>query len=585
MADYYPLLAKAVAGLPSSTPETRRAIYERARGALIGQLRRMDPPVPEADVDREAESLEAAVARIEAECAPPTVAEEPKSSEPIPAAPTPPSATAPSSAPVEPTAAEPTSVEPTPTEATPAEPVPRDPTAMAGLAAAASAAAEQPRETSGVAAPGSEPARPPAPKAPPGVVAAQREPRRPPASGSNGPPWTKPDLRRPKAPITHIPPGRARPGAKAPFSDIGPAVPRPSDPRRAPEPVPPEVLSVAQAAASGDALSRQTAAPEDMRVQTPSGDDAAGFIAPSESEERIIQPVARTRPDAQRPFAPRPAPSSGGPKRLWIFGAVLGLFVLVIAITAFELRDRPEDLTGLKQATPSASTEPAPSGKIVDRIGGGAGSVASPTKPAATGAGGQAGALSSAAESTEPAAAVATRAALLVEAPDDPNKVKTFLGSVVWRVDNVSNGPDQPLTTAVRAEIEIPEEKLQAAMTFEKNFDGSLPASHTMKINFTVAPGGPLPDVQQINVPQMRRENAETGDALTGVPVPITQNAFLVGLSRGNAEASNLDLLKSREWIDVPIVLANGRIAKLTFEKGPTGQRALDDVLATWQAQ
>ncbi|WOJ89086.1 hypothetical protein RZS28_14930 [Methylocapsa polymorpha] len=70
MADYYPLLAKAVAGLSNSTPETRRAIYERARTALIGQLRRMDPPVPEADLDREAEALEAAVARLEAELEP-----------------------------------------------------------------------------------------------------------------------------------------------------------------------------------------------------------------------------------------------------------------------------------------------------------------------------------------------------------------------------------------------------------------------------------------------------------------------------------------------------------------------------------
>ncbi|MDQ6702925.1 MAG: histidine kinase, partial [Pseudomonadota bacterium] len=42
MADYYPLLAKAVAGLPDSTAEARHAIYERARGALFGQLRNLD---------------------------------------------------------------------------------------------------------------------------------------------------------------------------------------------------------------------------------------------------------------------------------------------------------------------------------------------------------------------------------------------------------------------------------------------------------------------------------------------------------------------------------------------------------------
>ena len=39
MADYYPLLAKALANLPTrAAPTARRAIYERARKALIGQL-------------------------------------------------------------------------------------------------------------------------------------------------------------------------------------------------------------------------------------------------------------------------------------------------------------------------------------------------------------------------------------------------------------------------------------------------------------------------------------------------------------------------------------------------------------------
>ena len=39
MADYYPLIARAIAGLDPSAPgESRRALYERARAALIAQL-------------------------------------------------------------------------------------------------------------------------------------------------------------------------------------------------------------------------------------------------------------------------------------------------------------------------------------------------------------------------------------------------------------------------------------------------------------------------------------------------------------------------------------------------------------------
>ena len=65
MADYYPLLAKAVAGLPESTAESRRAIYERARKALLGQLRKIDPPIAEADIAREDSALDERHGQVE----------------------------------------------------------------------------------------------------------------------------------------------------------------------------------------------------------------------------------------------------------------------------------------------------------------------------------------------------------------------------------------------------------------------------------------------------------------------------------------------------------------------------------------
>jgi hypothetical protein len=67
MADYYPLLAKAVAGLDPNTPDARQGIYDRARSALSRQLAAMDPPVDKAILDRELRALEAVFARIEAD--------------------------------------------------------------------------------------------------------------------------------------------------------------------------------------------------------------------------------------------------------------------------------------------------------------------------------------------------------------------------------------------------------------------------------------------------------------------------------------------------------------------------------------
>jgi TIR domain-containing protein/SEC-C motif-containing protein len=70
MADYYPLVTKAVAGLGKNIWEGRRLLYERARGALVEQLRGMnDPPLTEAEITRERLALEEAIRKVEAEAA------------------------------------------------------------------------------------------------------------------------------------------------------------------------------------------------------------------------------------------------------------------------------------------------------------------------------------------------------------------------------------------------------------------------------------------------------------------------------------------------------------------------------------
>src|SRR6266516_8026732 len=70
MADYYPLIARAIAGLDPSAPgESRRALYERARAALIQQLRSVQPPLSESEITRERLSLEEAVRKVESEAA------------------------------------------------------------------------------------------------------------------------------------------------------------------------------------------------------------------------------------------------------------------------------------------------------------------------------------------------------------------------------------------------------------------------------------------------------------------------------------------------------------------------------------
>ncbi len=69
MADYYPLLTRAIATLPDRDPAKRQAIYRRAREALERQLRSIDPPLADEDILKETLELDDVILRIEADFA------------------------------------------------------------------------------------------------------------------------------------------------------------------------------------------------------------------------------------------------------------------------------------------------------------------------------------------------------------------------------------------------------------------------------------------------------------------------------------------------------------------------------------
>jgi hypothetical protein len=69
MPDYYPLLTRALSGLERNTREARLAIYDRARQALLKQLKGVSPPLAEAEITRERLVLEEAIKRIDSETA------------------------------------------------------------------------------------------------------------------------------------------------------------------------------------------------------------------------------------------------------------------------------------------------------------------------------------------------------------------------------------------------------------------------------------------------------------------------------------------------------------------------------------
>ena len=508
MADYYPLLSRAVGALSDSSADARRSIYDRARKALVGQLQAIQPPIAEADIARETDALDEAVARIEAEIAGKAAAETAKP----PAGDKPP---APEKAPETPPKTEP------PKAASPKPP------------------AEQAEEPASEAA--KAPAKPDAPQT--GAVApAAPKPGMPPLS--------------PKAP---------EPPSAAP---IPPSPPKPFSFR------PPEAVEAEKTARKAEDDTAGSVGTGEKAELEAGGDAAATALADNELETPPSLKAPRPR-EAPRPAAPGPAAQASRGNRLWIVGGVVVGVVLLIAGLAIKLKGRPEDLAKLRPA-PTAPAEAPSSGKIAGRVG--------DETPAAT---------TEKTETKQPATPaanqaplpVAHRAALLVEAPETPEKVKTYIGSVVWRLDNVPGGPGQPLGTAVHADVEIPEAKVRMTVDLQKNMDASLNASHTIEIRFSLQQGSIIPGVKQIGAVQMRREDMANGDPLAGVPVPITDTYYLVGLARGDMEARNIELLKTRGWLDVPLALTNGRIAKFSLEKGASGDRVINDALSVWAQQ
>jgi hypothetical protein len=69
MADYYPLISRAVSRLESNTPAARDVVFQRARGILMHQIRIRQPLASDSEITHERAALEDAIQKVEAESA------------------------------------------------------------------------------------------------------------------------------------------------------------------------------------------------------------------------------------------------------------------------------------------------------------------------------------------------------------------------------------------------------------------------------------------------------------------------------------------------------------------------------------
>jgi hypothetical protein len=600
MADYHSLLMRAVANLPNAgAPATRRAIYDRARQALLTQLRTLRPPLPESDIAREENALDAAIAQIESGLG--SQAATPASVPPTQAARTPSPLPAGNGAPIAPPPTPPVASALSQPAVSQRSPAPAPP--QSEPAPAASAASAAPQGSPSQAAPQSPPR--PSPSAP-----VQSAPLRPPAAApARSQPAPSAAAQSPISPAPIPPAGRPAGAAPPPA--------RPAPVAAAIKPPQPAAASKAGPAAAPmvgvkdakDESSPATALDLTKAVRSTKTDDAHASAAPPvivtrpdeplhsagapEVPSEIDRPGSAARPDleGQRPIAPGVDAST--PKTwLWIAAAVVLGVVVAVAGAAILMRQKPQDLAIKPPAEAQAPAQPQSQAKIAERVEPPApASPASPPAPASepkedqTGAQGAGAPASPAGAAQSPSAApapTAGRAAMLVASADNPQKPVVSLGSTVWSL--IPPVPGQPATIAVKADADIPDLKMHATMTLRKNTDPTLQATHTIDLKFAFADGAPITGFKDVGLPQMRKEDSTAAEALTSVKVKISDVYFLIALAKGDTDtARNLDLMQTRAWFDFPLLLNDNRIAKVVFQKSPEGEAMLEKAFDAWK--
>lgn len=540
MADFVAVLRKTIDGLGETTPEMRRKVYDKARATVSGKLAQINPPPPPAVAERQRKALEDAIILVEAEH----------------------------------TAAERKAAE---TRA----PESKAPDPLDDLEAIFAKLKETKPKPNGKAA----------------IPAALAVPK--PAKTDHPLPSGLVGTVKPAAPP---PPPEMLPSeepAKPPFADDEEfSAPR----RRARGWIAALVILIAVAgAAYGVWFKRQDLAaalgvelPHFARVEN--GPAAAN--APAASKSAATAPAkpangtakpAGTMAAAEQPAAPKPAaqpPAANSP-----------------AAQPVAKAPAPVEVQKFTQrlAADGSETDPGPAGGEV-KIGEGTSVAAATTPPSkalpdnpapANGGqpqanGGQPAAPSSPAET--PAASGSTaqvpvgQRAIFYEERTTADQGSAETGSIVWSLVKESPGGDLPPEPAIRAEATIPGKDLQLRMTIRRNADQTLPASHIIELIFLTPDnfeGGGIDGVLRV---AMKDSEQAPGSPLLGIPAKISDGFFLVALNDDKASvATNLNLLKQQDWIDIPVVYKSGRRALITMEKGIPGDKVFDEALKAWQ--
>lgn len=584
MADFVAVLRKTIDGLGDTTPEMRRRVYEKARATVAAKLAALNPQPPAAVAERQKKALEDAIAEIEASFPPPPPPPAPDPSDPL--------------AELENVFAS-LKAKPAPAPA-PVSSAPRYEDAKPWPMATPKPVAEQPKaEARPAELPGQEVSR----AEPQDVEAPRPEPRleapKPaptPAPIRETPPPPPPFIKREEPSVTQEPPRGVdpTPARKEPsvvHDEFDPmSLPtgaddephadetfRPQQPfeDHDEEPAPRRrrgygklVAAVIALAVIGGGGYAGWLNKDKILALVKSGESQLAATPPEEPSTPNELPPPEAPPAAQpsgEPSAPKFTQrlnadgSETDPGRAAGEGSV-GEGTSVAAIT-------PPEATP-PAAAPTETPAPGDQSAATDTPAQGA-PPATPGAPPAQ----------------PPAAQVAVgQKAIFYEERTSSAPGSAETGEVVWSMVQESPGNDLPPEPAIRGEATIRGKDLQLRMTIRRNADQTLPASHIIELIFLTPEGFGGGGIDNILRFAMKGTEEAPGSPLMGIPAKIADGFFLIALNESKQEMdANLNLLRSQDWIDVPVIYKNGRRALITMEKGIPGEKIFEEAMKAWQ--
>ncbi len=150
-------------------------------------------------------------------------------------------------------------------------------------------------------------------------------------------------------------------------------------------------------------------------------------------------------------------------------------------------------------------------------------------------------------------------------------------GEALWELEGKGDDAEILISAA------IPNQNVTFSIKIAKNKDAELPASHLIEISAE----RPTPDETRkiVKIPGLILKPTEQsrGEGLVGAAIKIADDLHWIALTAGEKEERyNLELLALRSWIDIPIQYNSGVRAILTLEKGPAGERVIEDAIKAW---